>query len=135
VRPWLGALISIAQFRSLRELVIVDTSSEEPPRRGIKIPIPPEEWDKAVWDDIDKAFRQPVARDDELSEYAPTQVIAEFFKAQEFDGIAYQSAFGGGHNVVLFDLAAAELVNCGLEKVRAVNFDFATAANPYFKKI
>jgi hypothetical protein len=56
--------------------------------------VPPEERDKAIWYAIDQAFRRPVlVFGDELSNYAPTQVIAEFFKKNGFDGIAYQSAF------------------------------------------
>jgi RES domain len=136
VRPWLRSLISIAQFKTMRKLTIVDFSSDERPRRRNYV-IPPEEWNKAVWYAIDQAFRKPVtAEADFPSDYAPTQVIAEFFKAHGFDGIAYQSAFqdgsGQGHNVALFDPDAAELINCGLEEVREINFKFEQAANPYF---
>lgn len=135
IRPWLGSLISIGQFETARELTIVDFSNDERPRR---YPVPPEEWDKAVWHDIDQAFRRPVTVEADFpSEYAPTQVIAEFFKARGFDGIGYQSAFqstsGEGHNVALFDPHAAYLSGCcGLEKVMEINFTFKEAANPYF---
>src|SRR5215469_1840052 len=137
VRPWLHSLISIAQFRTTRELVVVDMSSDDRPQRSRDFSIPPEERDKAVWYSVDQAFRKPVTVEGDVpSEYAPTQVIAEFFKVHGFDGIAYQSAFqdekGNGHNLALFDLDAAELINCGLEEVTVVNFSFKQAANPYY---
>ncbi len=34
-----------------------------------------------------------------------------------FDGVAYRSSLGGGHNIALFDLACAELVNAAHEAV------------------
>ena len=136
VRPWLGSLISIAQFKTVRDLTIVDFSTDERPRRGRNWSLPRKEWDKAVWYEIDPAFRQPITLEGDIpSDYAPTQVIAEFFKANGFDGIAYQSAFqdasGKGHNIALFDPDAAELINCGLEKAKRIDFEFEQAANPY----
>ena len=43
VRPWLRSLISIGQFKIVRQLTIVDFSSDERPRRGRDFVIPPEE--------------------------------------------------------------------------------------------
>jgi len=131
VRPWLRSLISIAQFET-----IVDFSTDERPRRRSNYSLPPEEWDKAVWYEIDQAFRKPVTPEGDLpSDYAPTQAIAEFFKAHGFDGIAYQSAFQSksrkGHNVALFDLDAAHLIGCGLQKVEEIKFRFEQAGNSY----
>ena len=37
-----------------------------------------------------------------------------------------------GKNFALFDVAAAELVNCGLYETRSVAFEFDQADNPYF---
>jgi RES domain len=139
VRPWLRSLISIAQFMTERELTVVDFSTDEHPRHSLNYSLPPEEWGKAVWYAIDQAFRKPVTLGDDVpSEYATTQVIAEFFKTHGFDGIAYQSAFqsgsGLGHNIALFDPGAAKLINCGLEKASEVSFKFEPAAGTYFVK-
>lgn len=136
VRPWLGSLISIAQFGTVRELTIVDFSQDERPRRH-NYAVPPEEWNKAVWYAVDQAFRKPVTPDGESpSDYAPTQVIAEFFKEHGFDGIAYQSAFQSksleGHNVALFDPNVADLINCHLERVEEINFRFEQFSEPYY---
>jgi hypothetical protein len=135
VRPWLHSLISVAQFKLVRDLRIADFSSDGRPRR-IGYVIPKNRWNRAVWYEIDQAFRKPVlALDDSPSDYAPTQAIAEYFKTHRFDGIAYQSAFqdnsGKGHNLAVFDLDLAELVNCVLMRVEDVTFRFDQFSNAY----
>ena len=76
-----------------------------------------------VWRFINKAFSQPVTPDDEVADYAPTQIVAELFKEAGFDGVAYHSSLASsGHNVALFDLSAAEPIECQLHKVEAVTF-------------
>jgi hypothetical protein len=62
----------------------------------------------------------------------PTQILAEAFRANGFDGIVYRSLLGDGLNVALFDCAAAELINCGLYETNAVQFKFDQCSNPYF---
>jgi hypothetical protein len=130
VRPSLGSLVSLAQFRPVRDLTIVNcwTDDEHPKfRMSTKPPyriFKPEDQDRAVWHDIDRAFSEPVTRNDDLSSYVPTQIIAELFRAHEFDGIAYRSAFGKGHNIALFDLDAVTLVRCALYKVENIEFKF-----------
>jgi hypothetical protein len=84
----------------------------------------PEDQDWAVWHDIDRAFSEPVSRNDDLASCVPTQIIAELFRAHEFDGIAYRSAFGKGQNIALFDLDAVMLVRRALYKVENIEFKF-----------
>lgn len=132
VRPWLGFTVSLAQLKTLRPLSLVDCSSTDKPRRFWDKGIPEEEWDKAVWWAVDQAFSKPVTASDDTADYVPTQVIAEAFKASGFDGLVYRSSFGGGDNVVLFDLEAAAVINCSLYEITGVNLDFSEAANPYF---
>ena len=134
VRPWLGTFISIAQFKTVRELRVVNCSSTGE-RLSIYLEEPePPERDKAVWSDIDRAFATPISPGDRTAEYAPTQVITDMFKANGFDGIVYRSALGDGHNVALFDLEAAEIVNCSLFEVKDIKFTFSQTASPYFIK-
>jgi hypothetical protein len=94
VRRWMGSLISVGQFRLLRECKIVDCS-----RDHAEFPIYFEEptlEDKrtAVWANIDRAFAQPTTLQDGIAEYVPTQIMAELFKREGYDGIAYKSNFG-----------------------------------------
>jgi hypothetical protein len=51
--------------------------------------------------------------------------IAEYFRVHGFDGIAYRSLLGDGHNIPLFDLDTADLIECRLFRVKAVTFESA----------
>jgi RES domain len=135
VRPWIGSHVSVSQFVILRELSVVDCSDvagqwsfldfgdEEPT---------PEKVEESVWGCINEAFSKPVTRTEDVAEYAPTQVLAEVFQRAGFDGIIYGSKLGTGKTVAVFDLEAAELANCHLYEVDAVNIKFSVAANPYY---
>jgi len=137
-RPWIGSYISVAQFVMLKDLTVVDCSEIERLdswkldwHLGLCEP-KPEQREECVWGGINRAFSQPVSRNDDVAEYAPTQIMAEAFRSAGYDGIVYGSKLGFGKNVALFDLAAAELANCHLYQVDGVNLKFSTAANPYF---
>jgi len=133
VRPWIGSLISVAQFQTLRELRLVNCTTD---RKASRVYIgrepSPGEREESVWTDIDKAFARPVSPSEDVADYAPTQIIAELFKMHGFDGVAYRSSLGPGHNLALFDLGAAELISCHLFEVKTISFTFEEAANPYF---
>lgn len=133
VRPWIGALISVSQFKTLRELRIVNCTTDH---EGFRIYLEgepsPQEREEVVWTDIDRAFARPVSPSDDVADYVATQIVAELFKTCGFDGVAYRSSLGGGHNIVLFDLDAAEPINGFLFQAKKVKFDFEEAANPYF---
>ena len=132
VRPWIGSFISVGQFKTLRNLRLIDCSKnlggedfffEEPPSQ---------EWEKIIWSHIDHAFSKPVNPSDIVADYVLTQLIAELFKSANFDGIIYRSSLGTGLNVVLFDIESAEIIKCSLFAVKAVSFDFQETTNPYF---
>jgi RES domain-containing protein len=136
VRPWVGAYVSVAAMELQRDVTIVN-STEDDQRiiiYGDDAEIAPEKRAKQVWRDIDRAFAQPYdPRDESVAGYAPTQVIAEFFRRRGLDGIAYRSAMGGpGHNVALYDPALAEVIKCDLVRIKGVRFDFLETDNPYY---
>jgi hypothetical protein len=133
-RPWIGSCVSVAQFVMLRDLSVVDCSADSPGTawRSMSKIFDADELEKHVWGDINLAFSEPVTRTDDVAEYAPTQVLAEAFRAAGYDGIVYGSRLGTGRTVAIFDLAAAELANCHLYRVKAVNLEFSMAANPYY---
>jgi len=90
-----------------------------------------EKLDKYVWNDISKSFSRPVNREDQESAYLPTQILAEAFKAEGFDGLAYRSGLERGTNVVLFNVHVAELIR-GLQSVytlKKVRYDFEAIPN------
>ena len=131
-RPWIGSYVSVAQFVMLRELSVVDCSSDSAMKMLIFREPNPDKREKLVWSNINRAFSEPVTRSDDVAEYAPTQVLAEAFRNAGYDGIVYGSKLGKGRNVAIFDLSAAELANCHLYRVEAVNLTFSQAANPYY---
>jgi hypothetical protein len=74
-----------------------------------------------------------VTRTDDTSEYAATQTIAELFRNEGYDGIAYKSAFGeDGYSVALFDLDSARQLDGAVFKTKSVAFTFEENGNPYF---
>lgn len=132
-RPWVGAFVSVAQMKVLRHLRVVDLSKE--PRRLMVYAGEPDanERERAVWQDLNVAFSQPATRNDSIAEYVPTQIIAELFRCHGFDGICYQSALGRGRNIALFDIDAAEVMNCSLYTVGKIDFTI-DEENRYFVK-
>jgi hypothetical protein len=131
-RPWVGALLSVAQMKTNRELQIVNCTSAQ---KGFPIYFEepePAEREQAVWRDIDRAFAEPVTRTDDTADYAPTQILAELFQETGADGVGYRSALGAGNNLALFDLACADVINGQLYKVDKLDIGFREADNAYF---
>jgi hypothetical protein len=132
VRPAVGSYVSTAQFEVTRDLKIMDCSVNA---EGMSLYFeePSEaEREKAVWNYIDRAFAEPTQPSEEVAEYVPTQVLAELFRTQGCDGVAYKSSLGKGYNVALFDLSAAELINCALYQVRGLTLDYGECDYRYF---
>ena len=137
VRPWVGSTISLAQFVVRRDLVVVDCSRDK--RRfplwlvdGEPKEMPPEEREAVVWGDISYGFSRPVTPDEPVTEYVPTQVLAEAFRSHGYDGIVYRSLLADGYNIALFDCGTAEVLNCGLYETRSMSFKSEQCDNPYF---
>lgn len=133
VRPWLGAQISVGQFKMKKELHLIDCSvhQKKSPMLYFKEP-DVKERERSVWSHINQAFSKPVDPSDQTSDYVPTQIIAEKFKSAGCDGIVYKSALSAGFNVALFDLEVAYLINCALSDLKSIKYKFTEPANPYF---
>ncbi len=135
-RPWIGSLVSVGRFRTTRNLRIVDCGKDAdhmPMYFGMKEEPPPAERSEAVWAHIARAFREPVTRNDDIADYASTQVVAEVFRTNGFDGVAYRSAFGTDcYNIAIFDVDAAELCMCTLHEIKDVKLDCPQCDNPYY---
>jgi hypothetical protein len=134
VRPINGSFVSVAQFETRRELHLVDCSHKEIGDLAFLDPnLSPDDMDKIVWSDLNRALSEPVERGDESLDYIPTQILAETFKNLGFDGVAYKSSYGEtGFNVALFDLASADLINCGLYRIKNVSITKQPAWLPCF---
>lgn len=134
VRPWLGSLLSCAHFRTTRPMTLVDFSVNHGRSSPYYFVEPEtEKREEIVWTDIDKAFSEPTTPEDDSADYVPTQVIAEMFNNEGYDGLAYKSAFGKkGFNIVLFNPDDAELRWCALFKAKSLDFRFKQDDNPYW---
>lgn len=131
VRPWKGSRISLGRFKLRRSLRIVNCTVHGKGSVVYAKEPSPEEREDAVWSRIDEAFAMPATRADHLAEYAPTQTIAELFKVHGFDGIAYASSLGPGHNMALFRLDVADLAGCFLFELKDLDFGFQEAGPHY----
>jgi len=121
VRPWIGEYVSLAQFALKRDVRIVNCTADNHKLILYSHEPGPEEHERAVWQDIDRAFSQPVTPDDDTAAYAPTQVLAEYFREHGLDGIAYRSSVGPGHNLAFFDIEVAVQKNCTLVQIASMN--------------
>ncbi len=132
VRPWIGSVISAGKFGTNRELRLFDFSVEYGKARYYPFnKASDEQKTQAVWAQIDNSFSQPVNESDTSSNYVPTQVIAEYIKSKGYDGIVFKSSLAKGHNIALFDLESASILNCSTYEARSLSFDFSEASMDY----
>ena len=66
----------------------------------------------------------PVDPEDIEAEYVPTQILADLFKQNGYEGIVYKSSLGDENNIALFDLEAADPLWVKLVEILAVNYGF-----------
>ncbi len=123
-RPWLGAKISVAVFKTTKDVVLVNCVDKNRGDWYYEEEPPPKERESSVWRDLSRAFSTPVAPNDPLLDYAPTQVVAEVFRYHGYDGILYKSLLGHALNVVLFDVTSASIEFMCLQKTPSLEFKF-----------
>lgn len=126
VRPWLDSKISVGQFQPVRDLRVIDCSKLHAKGQSLYFNEPDEDKrELEVWADIDRAFSSPVSLGDKSLDYIPTQIIAELFKNDGFDGLIYKSALSKkGYSLVLFDIDTANIINCSLCETKEIKFCF-----------
>ena len=139
VRPWLGSEVSVAQFKVLRDLRVIDLTRGHQKSSFGKMTwahllgereVTSEEKEEVVWTDIDAAFSRPVTAHGDSAEYVPTQILAELFRSLDYDGLVYRSNFGEeGYNLALFDLDAAKAINAAPYRVTGVRVCFEECGN------
>jgi hypothetical protein len=132
VRPWIGSLISLGLFSIIRDLRLLDCTARKKGFRGFFSEPAPEVREEMVWTHINHAFAAPVGLSDDVADYVPTQIIAELFKSEGFDGIVYASSLvEEENNIVIFDLKVAQLVNCRLFRLKGLQFEFNEEGTGY----
>ena len=131
MRPWVGESVTLAIFKIKNNIKVVDcqAGAEDWGERLFEKNPSAERIDKYVWNDISKAFSRPVNREDQDSAYLPTQILAEAFKAEGFDGLAYRSGLERGTNVVLFNVHVAKLIHRFVYTLKKVRYAFEAVPN------
>lgn len=121
VRAWKGGPICIAKMRTTTKLRILDLTEpyflntpffHESLRQNF-------ETSRLMNRFAEELSRQVMPHEAEAL-YCPTQHLCDLVKAAGYEGIAYPSAMGPGHNVVLFDPRAAvpkKLTNHRVERL------------------
>jgi RES domain-containing protein len=134
VRPWIGAVISVAQLVMERELNVIDCSKYHAPENFLDIfDDQTKSREDGIWMAIDRAFATPVSKEDEAKDYIPTQVLAELFKAEGYDGVVYKSLLSDdGYNVTLFNLDHAKVINASLHRLNSIQFKFSDTSTQVF---
>lgn len=107
VRPSNGCTVSVATFNLKSTLSILDLTN---PRKRASFLLQDSEnlMDSLIHINLLEIFARelskPVLPNRSHLDYIPTQFICEFFKTVcGFDGLVFNSSFGNGKNVVLFD--------------------------------
>jgi RES domain len=132
VRPWLGALVSVAQLTPKKQLKLVNCLDSRETRFDLYLEEPaPEIREQVVWRALGRAFSEPVDPDPAVAEYAPTQILAEHFKKLGYDGVVYRSTLGKGMNFAIFDIDALDVVDVRLYPVTAVQYEIGEVRNSY----
>ena len=131
VRPWMGAEISCAKFRTTRDLEIVDCSVHADKNMFGWDAASPEDIQEAVWASIDRGFSRPVDSAAGSTEYIPTQILSELFKSRGLDGVRYRSALHDGYNLALFNVDMAEMVDCQLFDTKRIDYEFSEASTVF----
>lgn len=131
MRPWVAESVTLAKFKIKKDvkLVVCQAGAENSEERLFEQNPSATKLYQYVWNDISRAFSRPVSRDDEQSTYLPTQILAEAFKAEGFDGLAYRSGLERGTNVVLFNVRVAKLTHRFVYTLKKVRYDFEAVSN------
>ena len=131
MRPWVGESLTLALFEIRRnlKLVVCQPGVEDLEERLLGENLSSDKLGEYVWNDISKAFACPVSQEERESAYPPTQILAEAFKVDGFDGLAYPSGLERGTNIVLFDFHLAKLVHRFVFALKKVRYDFEAAPN------
>lgn len=124
VRAWKGAVVAVAKMKILTELSILDLS--EP--YSVDSPFFDESlgWRIEAYELLDRfglELSRPVMPHEKETLYVPTQHLCDLARNAGFMGIAYPSAMGPGHNVVLFDPGAAITTEITYKRVGGIGFN------------
>ena len=128
VRPWSGALLTIATFKLNESLNTINFSIFNNKRLFDYIEC--KNIDDALdqlqfFNNLSSEMSQPISPNESYLEYIPTQYVTEFIKNEGYDGIIFDSSLGLGQNVVLFSQDNVEVTATELIKIGQIQYDFS----------
>lgn len=85
VRPRLGAQVSIATIRVNEDIRLLDFTMQTTSSKMT-------DTKKNLFADLSMLYSKPIASDDDILDYIPTQYIAEYAKNLNYDGISFRSS-------------------------------------------
>lgn len=117
IRPIIGQYISVATFKSLKQLKLYDLTSQRPNHFENPVYEAP-----SLFDCISEHFSMPNA--DDPRKYIPTQFLTEKIKELGFDGLRFRSSLKqGGINIVLFEPESCEAISSDLVEIKQIEME------------
>lgn len=126
VRPARGYWVTTCQIRLTRDARILDLVD------GIPIPNPFTNESLAWYVQFAELLRSfaevlatPLARQDDVQDYLPSQKLCEYVERLGYDGVKYLSAAqDDGKNIVFFDPPVGEILESRLVEVTSTSIEF-----------
>jgi RES domain len=119
-RPSASTILTVAKLVMMKDVTLVNCSLPDQARdEGHQEFLADQNWSA-----INGAFSEPVDRNDDLADYAPTQVLAEAFRNFGFEGIIYNSRLADGKNIALFDIDIAAVASRRLYCARNIQIEY-----------
>jgi len=124
VRPYVGAYVSICSWTVDKPVLVADLSNVEPPDTVFG-------HEDLAWhlecrellEELSLSFALPIDPNDWSTQYVPTQYAAEVIRDMGFGGVGYQSVYGTGVNIALFDERAAKAAIPVLRRVTGLTYE------------
>lgn len=132
VRPSNGCMVSVATFKLKENLRFLDLT--EPRKRACFLTQESENLiDSLIHIDLLEIFAtelsKPVLPNRSHLDYIPTQFLCEYFKAVcNFNGLIFNSSFGRGKNIVLFDQSLVDDVSMNYYNISSIDHSYNRAS-------
>jgi len=126
IRPWVGAIISIATIHPISPLKVIDLSK----KTKIESPFTVEDLKSSIeasnlLNQLSYELSKPVSPNDSYLEYIPTQFLAESIKQLGYDGLVYRSSLGNEKNVVLFDFKKINTAHVHQVELQYIGYQYS----------
>lgn len=123
-RPRIGALVSIATIVNEKPIRLLDFTIQNKPSKM-------SDAKKNLFLDLSTLFSTPIANEDDILDYIPTQFIAEYVKNIGYDGIAFSSSLTPEvnkvhlerYNIVVFNYMKCSVIKSNIVKITGVNIE------------